>query len=301
MATSDEMTYSAPQQMYRPGSGGGNLPASRRTLNHPGSAADAAGAYRLPGRLKIWVRLRLEELRFRTREIVRRHLRKLVEIALSDLDLMNALQEIGSSAAFERKYLHDAADFKGRHQLYKHLLSQIPRENGGLFLEFGVYKADSINRFAELRRDVHWYGFDSFEGLPEEWTLGARKGAFSIDGMLPPVRNNVTLIKGFFEDTLPAFVAKHRDAKASFIHIDCDLYSSTRTVLDHLEDMLQPGCIIIFDEYFNYAGWAEQEYKAFSEFATRTGRAFEYIGYVRTGGQVAVRLGQIVSCADKAA
>jgi len=204
---------------------------------------------------------------------------------------MTALQDVGSSAAFERKYLHETANFKGRIQLYKYVLSQIPRGDGGLFLEFGVYKGDSINRFAELRPDVHWYGFDSFEGLPEAWTLGARKGAFSIGAALPPVRDNVTLIKGFFEDTLPAFVAEHREAKVSFIHIDCDLYSSTKTVLDYLEHMLRPGCIIVFDEYFNYPGWADQEYKAFSEFVTRTGRTFEYVTYVRTGGQVAVRLG----------
>lgn len=245
--------------------------------------------------LKIWVRLRLEECRFRIRELVRRRLRKLVEIALTDLDLMNAMREVGSSAAFERQNLQDAADFKGRLQLYKRVLSAIPQEGGGLCLEFGVYKGDSINRFAELRPDVHWYGFDSFEGLPEAWTPGARKGAFSVDGALPPVRGNVTLIKGFFEETLPVFVAGHSGTKVSFIHIDCDLYSSTKTVLEQLEPMLQPGCLIVFDEYFNYPGWAEQEYKAFSEYAARTGRAFEYIAYVRTGGQVAVRLGTINS------
>lgn len=241
--------------------------------------------------LKIWLRLRLEEFNFRIRELVRRRIRKLVEIALSDLDLMAALRDIGSSAAFERAQLQEAADFKGRHQLYRYVLPQTGNEGGGSFLEFGVYKGDSINRLAEIRQDVRWYGFDSFEGLPEAWTLGAKTGAFSIKGILPPVRENVTLIKGFFEQTLPDFVAGNRGKSIAFVHVDCDLYSSTKTVFKYLGDLLQPGCIIVFDEYFNYPGWQEGEYKAFTEYIAETGRAFKYIAYVRTGSQVAVQLG----------
>jgi methyltransferase family protein len=241
--------------------------------------------------LKIWLRLRLEEFNFRVREIIRRRIRKLVEIALTDLDLMAALRDIGSSAEFERAQLQKAADFKGRHQLYWYVLSQTANEDGALFLEFGVYKGDSINRLADIRQDVHWYGFDSFEGLPEAWTLGAKKGAFNVKGALPPVRGNVSLIKGFFEQTLPEFVAEHRGQRVAFLHVDCDLYSATKTIFKYLENLLQPGCIIVFDEYFNYPGWEEGEYKAFAECVAGTGRAFEYIAYVRTGGQVAVRLG----------
>ena len=137
---------------------------------------------------------------------------------------------------------------------------------------------------------MRWYAFDSFVGLPEAWTLGARKGAFSIGGKLPPVRHNVTLIKGFFEETLPSFAAEHRGSKVAFMHVDCDLYSATRTIFTALGNMLQPGCIVIFDEFINYAGWQDGEYKAFTEFVSDSKRPFEYIGYVRTGGQVAVRL-----------
>ena len=73
-----------------------------------------------------------------------------------------------------------------------------------------------------------WYGFDSFEGLPEAWTLGAKAGAFSIGGNLPPVRGNVRLTKGFFEQTLPDFVAQHRGETIALLHVDCDLLQ-----LDH--------------------------------------------------------------------
>jgi len=241
-------------------------------------------------KLKIWLRLRLEDCRFRVREIVRRILRKLVLIAISDLDLMAAFRDVGAAAAFEHAHLQDAAHFKGRHQLYRYVVSQIPAKDSDLCLEFGVYKGDSINRLAALRPDLNWYGFDSFEGLPEAWTLGAKKGSFEVGGVLPPVRDNVTLIKGFFKQSLPLFVNQHRHEKVSFLHVDCDLYSATKTIFDQIGDMLQPGCIIVFDEYFNYPGWEDCEYKAFAEYTSQTGCAFEYIAYVRTGGQVAVRI-----------
>ncbi len=240
-------------------------------------------------RLRVWSRLTVEDVKFRIREIVRRNLRKLIEIALTDLDLMSAFTDMTSSVAFEKAHLAEAADFKGRAQLFRYALDQV-RHPDGLFLEFGVYKGDSINRLAALKPEVKWYGFDSFIGLPEAWTMGARRGAFSIGGKLPPVRDNVTLIKGFFEDTLAAFAAQYRGGKIAFLHVDCDLYSATRTIFKELGDMLQAGTIVLFDEFINYPGWQEAEYKAFIEFTAEGKRSFEYIGYVRTGGQVAVRL-----------
>ena len=240
-------------------------------------------------RVRVWLRLAVEDVKFRMREVIRRNLRKLIEIALTDLDLMSAFTDTTSSVAFEKAHLGEAAAFKGRAQLYRYALAQA-RIDGGLFLEFGVYKGDSINRLAGLRADVHWHGFDSFVGLPEAWTLGSRRGAFSVAGKLPAVRHNVTLIKGFFEDTLAPFAAAHRGEKIAFLHVDCDLYSATRTIFKELHDMLQPGAIVLFDEFINYPGWQEGEYKAFMAFTTERKRSFEYIGYVRTGGQVAVRL-----------
>jgi hypothetical protein len=85
---------------------------------------------------------------------------------------MGALRDIGSSVAFERTHLYDAADLRGRHQLYRYVLSQVPNKDSDLFLKFGVYKGDSINRLADLRPNVRCYGFDSFEGLPEEMRTG---------------------------------------------------------------------------------------------------------------------------------
>ena len=97
------------------------------------------------------------------------------------------------------------------------------------------------------------HGFDSFEGLPEDWRQGHEKGTFAV-GHLPRVRPNVRLYKGWFEDTLPAFREQY-PGPVAFLHLDADLYSSTKTVLDILGEGIVPGTVIAFDEFFNYPGW----------------------------------------------
>ena len=243
----------------------------------------------MTGGMTIWLRQRVAGVNIRIRELVRRQLRKLIELALSDMDLVARFRDATTTAAFEEEHLKDATHFKDRIQLYRWALSHV-EANRELFLEFGVYKGDSINCLAALHPNVTWHGFDSFVGLPETWTLGAKAGAFSVEGEMPAIRENVRLIKGFFEDTLPDFVAKRSGQKIGVLHVDCDLYSSTKTVLANVKDMLVPGSIIIFDELINYHGWEEGEYKAFMEFVSEQNIAFEYLGYIRTSSQVAVRI-----------
>ena len=117
-----------------------------------------------------------------------------------------------------------------------------------------------------------------------------KAGVMSVEGRPPPVRSNVTIVKGLFDDTLPGFLAEHADKRVAFLHIDCDLYSSAKTVLRHLAPRLGAGSVIIFDELYNYPGWEHDEYKAFMEYVAENNVAFDYIGYVRVDKQVAVRL-----------
>lgn len=132
------------------------------------------------------------------------------------------------------------------------------------------------------------YGFDSFEGLPEDWLYYSPKGDFNLNGNAPPVRENVRLVKGWFNETLPEFIKTHPEPCA-FIHVDCDLYSSTKTVFDNLKNQIISGTVIAFDEYFNYPSWQEGEYKAFMEFVAENNLEFEYIA--RTDwAQVAVKI-----------
>lgn len=239
--------------------------------------------------VRIWLRQFTEDLNARVARFCARWIRKVINAAISDHELMGALKDITSTAEFVKQYLGDVPEFKSRDQLYRWALNEVPSD-AGLFLEFGVYKGNSINRLAGIKPNVTFYGFDSFVGLPEGWTIIAKKGAFDTSGALPPVRSNVVLTKGFFEQTLQPYLQAHPGEAIRFLHVDCDLYSATKTILDAAKSRLAAGTVIIFDELINYPGWQEQEYKAFMEFASETGVHFEYIGYVRNGGQVAVQL-----------
>ncbi len=146
----------------------------------------------------------------------------------------------------------------------------------GMCLEFGVYKGNSINFISSMFPDKIIYGFDSFEGLPENWRYDGQKGFFDLNGILPKVNKNVRLIKGWFNETLPRFVKDHSE-KCAFIHVDSDLYSSAKTIFAELKNQIVPGTIIAFDEYFNYPGWQEGEHRAFMELVKENNFDFEYI------------------------
>ncbi|GAB4157819.1 MAG: hypothetical protein Tsb009_34970 [Planctomycetaceae bacterium] len=146
----------------------------------------------------------------------------------------------------------------------------------GLWMEFGVYEGTTLNILAGFTQQTI-YGFDSFQGLPEDWRAGKEQGRYSLHGQLPQVKGNVQLIPGWFEETLPEFLNRHSEPIA-FVHIDCDLYSSTRTILSALKNRFVPGSVIVFDELFNYPGYEQHELKAFYEFLRETEIECEWIG-----------------------
>ena len=195
------------------------------------------------------------------------------------------------TAEFIISRMNKLKDFDTREDHLKYALSQADDASsmGGLFLEFGVFAGNSINLLSAIKPDKIFYGFDSFEGLPEDWRMGFGKGRFDRKGDLPKVNENVRLVKGWFNETLPAFVKEHPEPCA-FIHIDCDLYSSTKTVLDTLKNQIGTGTIISFDEYYNHPGWQDDgEYKAFNAFVTENNLKFEYVARSNLG-QVSVRI-----------
>lgn len=132
----------------------------------------------------------------------------------------------------------------------------------GLHMEFGVAAGRSLRKIRQLLpEEVELYGFDSFRGLPEPWNELPR-GAFATH--LRVDLFNTKLIVGTYEDTLEDFAKSHPES-VSLMHIDCDLYSSTRTVLSAFKKQIVPGTVIIFDELFGFTGYAEHEYKALCE------------------------------------
>ncbi|MBI1250876.1 MAG: class I SAM-dependent methyltransferase [Alphaproteobacteria bacterium] len=158
-----------------------------------------------------------------------------------------------------------------------------------LVCEFGVAGGKTLRHIAgQWAAPVH--GFDSFQGLPEHWTGTAeRAGRFDAKGKMPTVPSNVTLHAGWFDQTVPAFLQK-TPGPAALLHLDADLYSSTKTVLDLFRERIRPGSVLVFDEYHNYPNWREHEFKAFQEFIAGTGLAYDYIGFSTLQGQAAVQI-----------
>lgn len=156
-------------------------------------------------------------------------------------------------------------------------------------LEFGVASGRTLNQFARLFPTKFVHGFDSFEGLPEDWTSRMRKGFFRRDNV-PRVRDNTHLYVGWFNNTLPVWKASYTNTPLLLLHIDCDLYSSTKTVLTELRENIVLGTVIIFDEYMNYPGWQQDEFAAWKEFCRNYDVKYEYIGRVSRHQQVAVRV-----------
>jgi len=156
----------------------------------------------------------------------------------------------------------------------------------GLFLEFGVGRGKSM-RWIAAQHSGTVHGFDSFEGIQEHWN-GNPIGSFA-QQKRPDVPSNVQFHVGYFDATLPGFLETYEDPIA-FLHVDCDLYSSTVTIFDALGDRLREGTIIVFDEYYNFHRWQQHEFKAFQEFVKKSGLAYEYIGFSVTGQQVVVRV-----------
>lgn len=165
--------------------------------------------------------------------------------------------------------------------------------NSGLIAEFGVASGGTINIISSLvPKNQLVYGFDSFEGLPTNWEGHAGPKAMFKQKTLPKVNRNVKLVVGLFEDTLPIFL-KEKSEGARFIHIDCDLYSSTKTILNNFKSRIKPGTILLFDEYFNYPAWKLHEFKAWQEFCKQHGIQYKYLAFKASGCSVLLKVTKI--------
>lgn len=196
-------------------------------------------------------------------------------------------RSIISSADYAEKHLKDAMIFDKTNKLWNYSGRSAHLE-GGLILEFGVFKGKSINHFSKIFPTETLHGFDSFEGLAEDWTgYYLPKGSFDLGGNLPKVNDNVTLHKGWFDKTLPAFLKKN-PGDIRFCHIDCDTYDSSLFVLKTIAKRLVKGSIITFDEYYGYPNWENGEYKAWQSVCKKNGIKYKYIAFADM--QVAVEI-----------
>ncbi|MDQ3740983.1 MAG: class I SAM-dependent methyltransferase [Actinomycetota bacterium] len=234
----------------------------------------------------------LEEQRCESEEAMRRELDKVTAAMHAieqrerrDIHAAGQRDAVLSSARFARAAMPAVPVFSEPLDTLAHALALAPPD--GMVLEFGVSGGRTLDVLARSRKGVDVYGFDSFQGLPEDWRSAVRAGAYRVE--TPPRIEGAEVIVGMFATTLPPFLAEHAGSVA-FVHLDADLYSSTKSVLDHIGPRLRPGTVILFDEYFNYAGWEDHEHRAWQEFVSRTGIRFAYEGYTVNHEQVIVRV-----------
>jgi len=149
-----------------------------------------------------------------------------------------------------------------------HVLSLAADATGsiaGNALEFGVYKGITLKHIAKhIGPDRRITGFDTFEGLPEDWGDLLSKGTFATDKPMFEGYSNIDLEVGRIEETLPAYL-KVNDHPISLVHIDCPYYEINVFILERVLQYLYSGSIIIFDEYYGYPSFEDHEFRAWSE------------------------------------
>lgn len=205
-----------------------------------------------------------------------------------DIETRLRMRALDTTCEYIENHMINIPLYNTKQKAIDHTLKEVSIK--GLYCEFGVYKGESVNYIAKtISTQIH--AFDSFDGLPEKWLDTHEKGHFSLES-LPVFEKNVVVHKGWFDVTLPDFIAQHKEEKIAFLHIDCDLYSSTKTILTLLNKQITEGTIVLFDEYFNYPFWQEHEYKAFQEFVLDNNVKYEYLCYSSKtfGAKVALRI-----------
>ncbi|HMG66128.1 MAG TPA: class I SAM-dependent methyltransferase [Chitinophagaceae bacterium] len=159
-------------------------------------------------------------------------------------------------------------DYPKRYQLYEVVADHYKLDQKELlYLEFGVASGSSF--FWWMKKNSHpgsiFRGFDTFEGLPEDWG-GFKKGAMAFDAAQVN-DGRAEFIKGIFQNSLHPFIESNKDLlqnRPKLIHMDADLFSSTIFVLSQLYPYLKKGDIIFFDE-FNVANHEFLAFKIFTE------------------------------------
>ena len=197
---------------------------------------------------------------------------------------------------WRRKHREQYQTFENRYLMYE-WLNSVPLGNRGIeFLEFGVYKGDSIRRWSELNgaSNSRFRGFDKFTGLPETWdsfTGTIKHGHFDVAGAVPNIDDGrVSFVRGLFQETLRAFLSEFSPAQDLVIHLDADIYSATLYVLTFMNDLIKPGTIIVFDEFSSVL----HEFRALEDYCGAYLRSYQVLAAVRSEvdyySQIAIRV-----------
>lgn len=189
---------------------------------------------------------------------------------LRQVDRLNRMPLL---SRFARDHGH-APSFETREAMWDFLAE---RAAGRIdYLEFGVHQGHSLLHWAQrnTNADSRFVGFDTFTGLPEDWSQAYPRGHFDTGGQPPRTDDpRVQFVKGLFQDTLPAFLAGFAPRGRVIVNNDSDLYSSTLFCLTSLDRILAPGTIIIFDEF----GDVMHEFRALQDYVASYRRKFKVL------------------------
>jgi len=155
-------------------------------------------------------------------------------------------------------------DYSKRYPMYQWVIDKEDLTGPVNYLEFGVAAGHSFRWFMERNQhaESRFYGFDTFDGLPEDWGP-FKKGSFSNDDKMPVLTDTRgQFYKGLFQQTVPSFLQEIDTTKRNVIMMDADLWSATLYALTMLAPYLKKGDIIFFDEFVV----PTHEFKAFNDF-----------------------------------
>ncbi|HEY4282960.1 MAG TPA: TylF/MycF/NovP-related O-methyltransferase [Chthoniobacterales bacterium] len=189
------------------------------------------------------------------------------------------------------QHLRDASScpaFSDRVGMFEYILSNIIGNEPIDYLEFGVYRGESIKQWiSNTNGNSRFFGFDSFEGLPENWRKGQDKGHFSVNGQLPDIRDaRVTFVPGWFDKTVPEFARSFIPKNRLVVHFDADLYGSTILPMVYLQPSLAKGSLLLFDEFYD----RDHEFKAFRDFLKIGSRDYRLVCQAENFGKVCIEL-----------
>ncbi len=177
--------------------------------------------------------------------------------------------------------------FDERVALFGHV-NQLVGERPVTYLEFGVASGGTMRAWVELNKhpQSRFHGFDTFEGLPDDWNTRYKRGAFSTHGKLPDIGDDrVELHVGLFQDTLRPFLSVHELRGQLVVHLDADIYSATLFALTQLDAHMPAGTIVMFDEYQSFL----HEFRAWADYLVAYRRDFKLLGYATRGVRAAVQ------------
>jgi hypothetical protein len=201
------------------------------------------------------------------------------------LDRLNWEARLGATT----KEFPDAVELKTREDLYSHISDTLLDRGKKVidYLEFGVFEGASMRSWVALNqnRESRFFGFDSFEGLPEDWHSGKKKGSFSTCGKQPVIADTrVSFVAGWFQNSLREFLASYRPQSQLVIHVDCDVYSSTLYCLTMLDSLMAQGTVIVLDDFFD----ALHVYRALSDYCSAYLRQYAIVARTHELGQVSI-------------